>query len=280
LLDDNAGGSMSSRPIGVFDSGVGGLTVFRALERALPGESMIYLGDTARVPYGPKSGETVVRYALEAARFLRRHEIKMLVVACNSASSVAMDALAAEHDLPMLGVIGPGARRAVEHSRSGRIGVIGTRGTIASQAYVEAIRELSPEAHVVSTACPLFVPLAEEGWTDNDVARQVAGTYLGPMLHANVDTLVLGCTHYPLLWDVIAEVMGPDVELIDSAEAVASEVGERLQAGGDGAPSTDHHFFVTDAPEPFRAVAERFLGRPLDRLELAKIEGEDDHGKA
>ena len=271
---------MSVRPIGVFDSGVGGLTVFKALERALPGEALVYLGDTARVPYGSKSAETVVRYALEAARFLRRHEIKLLVVACNSASSVAMEALAAEHEMPLLGVIRPGARRAVEHSRSGRIGVIGTRGTIASEAYIDAIRELSPEAEVVSRACPLFVPLAEEGWTDNDVARQIAEIYLVPLREAGVDTLVLGCTHYPLLHDVIARVMGPSVKLVDSAEAVAAEVGERLKREGGELSEGERHFFVTDAPGPFREVAERFLGRPLGRLERARIEREESDGQA
>jgi len=268
------------RPIGVFDSGVGGLTVFQALERALPGESLVYLGDTARVPYGGRSAETVVRYAIEAARFLRRHEVKMLVVACNTASAVSLDAVARESDVPTLGVILPGARRAAERSGSGRIGVIGTRATIASEAYPHAIRALRPEARVTSRACPLFVPLAEEGWTANEVARQVAEEYLRPFREESVDTLVLGCTHYPLLREVIGETMAPGVALVDSAESVAAEVGDWLSRhAGLAAPpgsggAEGHHFFVTDAPAPFVAVAERFLGRPIPRLERARIEGE------
>ena len=268
---------MNPRPIGVFDSGVGGLTVFKALERALPRESMVYLGDTARVPYGPKSAETVVRYSLEASRFLEQHDVKLLVVACNSASSVAMEALRHENRVPALGVIGPGARRAVRQTRSGRIGVIGTRGTIGSGAYQAAIHDLSPDVEVVCQPCPLFVPLAEEGWTDNEVAEQVAKTYLGPMREADIDTLVLGCTHYPLLREVIGKVMGESVQLVDSAEAVSEEVRERLAieselAASDGPHEVDYHYYVTDAPGPFQEVAERFLGRPIGRLERTRIE--------
>ena len=271
---------MDPRPIGVFDSGVGGLTVFHALESALPDEALVYLGDTARVPYGSKSAETVVRYSVEAAHFLKRHDVKMLVVACNTASSVALGAVEQVAGVPVLGVILPGARRAAEQTRGGRIGVIGTRATIGSEAYPRAIRALRPEAHVLSRPCPLFVPLAEEGWTDNDVARQVAEAYLAPLREDEVDTLVLGCTHYPLLRDVIGGVMGPRVQLVDSAESVAADVVAWLvahptlaaPAGRDR--STADHFFVTDVPTPFAAVAERFLGRPIQRLERAKIEGE------
>lgn len=262
-------------PIGVFDSGVGGLTVFKALESALPEESLVYLGDTARVPYGPKSAATVVRYSLEAARFLMGHEIKLLVIACNSASSVALEALAAEHDVPLLGVIEPGARRAVEQSVSGKIGVVGTRATIGSGAYQRAIHALRPDAEVLCRACPLFVPLAEEGWTDNEIAFKVAESYLTPFRQAGVDTLVLGCTHYPLLHDVIGQVMGPDVQLVDSAASVTAEVRARLDRGpGIAAPpgsEPDYRFYVTDDPEPFQAVAERFLGRPVRSLERVVI---------
>ncbi len=262
---------MNPRPIGVFDSGVGGLTVFHAMEQALPGESLVYLGDTARVPYGTKSAETVVRYGIEAARFLRKHDVKLLVVACNTASAVALGPLAEEAQVPVLGVILPGARRAVELSRSGKIGVIGTRATIHSGAYETEIHALQRNAEVVSRACPLFVPLAEEGWTDNAIARQIAERYLEPFRKAEVDTLVLGCTHYPLLRKIIGEVMGPEVTLVDSAESVAGEVRHRLDEAPDQATSTaaEHHFFVTDAPEPFQKVAERFLGRPIERLERA-----------
>ena len=285
-----------SRPIGVFDSGVGGLTVFKALERALDGRPLIYLGDTARVPYGTRSNETVVRYALEAARFLSRHGVEMMVVACNTASSVAIDELREITNVPVHGVIGPGARRAAELSRTGRIGVIGTRATVESGAYSHAIRELRADAQVISRACPLFVPLAEEGWTENEVVRRVAETYLADLERADVDTLVLGCTHYPLLRGVIGSVMGDGVRVVDSAESVAAEIRGRLPGkgseskGGDAGseardrdepkdagkstPGAHHRFFVTDAPGPFRAVAERFLGRPIPQLERARIDGE------
>jgi glutamate racemase len=263
-----------SGAIGVFDSGVGGLTVFRALERALPGRPLIYLGDTARVPYGTRSPETVVRYSLEAARFMQQQGVGMLVVACNTASSVAIRPVADEAGLPVLGVILPGADRAVELTGKKRIGVIGTRATIGSGAYERAIRSRLPGAEVISRACPLFVPLAEEGWTENDVALQVAETYLAPLRAAEIDTLVLGCTHYPLLSDVIAEVMGDGVRLVDSAETIAARVRDELAPtpSDDDAGETEHHFYVTDAPEPFQAVAERFLGRPIRRLERAAID--------
>lgn len=273
------------RPIGVFDSGVGGLTVFHALEQALPAESMIYLGDTARVPYGTKSAETVIRYTLEAARFMLRQQVKMVVVACNTASSVAIEAMAKETKLPVVGVIEPGARRAVERSMTGRIGVIGTRATVASGAYKRAIQQRRPGAEVLSQACPLFVPLAEEGWTDGDITRRVAESYLVPFKRAEVDALVLGCTHYPLLRGVIGEVMGPDVVLVDSAESVAQEVGRKLQdepalAGpNDDAGRGEHHFYVTDAPEPFQIVAERFLGRPIRCLEWASLDKTSERGE-
>jgi len=263
-------------PIGIFDSGVGGLTVFQAVERALPDEALIYLGDTARVPYGIKSGETVLRYSLEAAGFMSARGIKMLIVACNTASSVAIEALERQTQLPVLGVIEPGARRAVELSVSGRIGVIGTRATIASEAYTRAIHAARPEAHVTARACPLFVPLAEEGWTHDEIARQVAARYLDEFKQEQVDVLVLGCTHYPLLRDVIGEAMGPDVTLVDSAETVAAEARAMLQAGAGMAETSEgppeHHFFVTDVVAPFKAVAERFLGHSIPRLERTRIE--------
>jgi glutamate racemase len=274
-----------SRPIGVFDSGVGGLTVFQALEQALPAEAMVYLGDTARVPYGTKSAETVIRYTLEAARFMLRQQVKMVVVACNTASSVAIEAMEKETRLPVVGVIAPGARRAVERSMTGRIGVIGTRATVASGAYKRAIQDLRPDTEVLSQACPLFVPLAEEGWTDGDITRRVAESYLEPFRRAEVDALVLGCTHYPLLRGVIGQVMGPDVVLVDSAESVAQEVGRKLLdepalAGPRDAPGrVEHHFYVTDAPEPFQVVAERFLGRPIRCLEWASLDKKSERGE-
>jgi glutamate racemase len=267
------------RPIGVFDSGVGGLTVFKTLEAALPGESFLYVGDTARVPYGTKSPETVMRYGLDAARFLRKHDVKTIVVACNTVSSVALDAVAEEARVPVMGVIIPGAKRAVKISKSGRIGVIGTRATVDSEAYPRAILALRPGAEVFSRACPMFVPLAEEGWTDDDIALAVARRYLETLQDSGIDTLVLGCTHYPMLARVIGTVMGPGVALVDSADSVAAEVKEWLAndevlaapARGDRPAS---RFYVTDAPAPFERVAERILGHPVGLIGRAWLEGE------
>lgn len=271
------------RPIGVFDSGVGGLTVLRALEQALPRERFVYLGDTARVPYGTRSAETVQRYSLEAMRFLERHAVKLVVVACNSASSVALETVVDATAVPVLGVIRPGARRAVEVSAGGRIGVIGTRATIGSGAYTAAIRALRPDAEVRSQPCPLFVPLAEEGWIEGDVAHAVATRYLAPLAEAGIDTLVLGCTHYPLLLHTIADVMGLGVALVDAADAVALEARELLAdagalaspGGGDSGAGEDvkrHRYYVTDSPGPFLIIAERFLGRAVPRVEQVALD--------
>jgi glutamate racemase len=256
--------------IGIFDSGVGGLTVQRAVMEALPALDTVYLGDTARVPYGTKSAEVVTQYSLRNARFLIRQEIEMLVVACNTASAVALPALRAELPIPVLGVVEPGARAAARESRSGRIGVIGTQGTVASGAYQAAILAARPGAEVVARPCPLFVPLAEEGWTDpaDEVLRVVARRYLSPLLEARIDTLVLGCTHYPLLKAAIAGAL-PGVRLVDSAEAIAAEVRERL--GAVPGPAGRHRFFVTDTPERFLAVAGRFLGRPVPGAEHVDV---------
>jgi len=263
--------------IGVFDSGIGGLTVLHALREALPaGGPFIYLGDTARVPYGTKSNDTVVRYAVEGARFLLRHDIRALVVACNTMSAVAVEALERVVEVPVIGVIAPGAEAAARATRSRRIGVIGTAATIKSGAYTTALESRIPGVRVVSRACPLFVPLAEEGWVDNDVARQVARIYLEDLGRDGIDTLVLGCTHYPLLRRVIGDAIGPDVTLVDSAVAAAHAVRARLIASGQlpaaGAkPGAGDHFFVTDSSERFREVGSRFLGRRIERLELADL---------
>jgi len=262
--------------IGVFDSGIGGLTVFRALRRELPpGERLIYLGDTARVPYGTKSEETVVRYALEGARFLQKRGIKALVIACNTMSAVALPALRKEIPLPVVGVIGPGAEAACRATRRRVIGVIGTAATIRSGAYASAIACHLPDARVIGRACPLFVPLAEEGWVDNDVARATAAAYLGDLKREGIDTLVLGCTHYPLLQGVIGATMGPDVTLVDSAGATAQVVRARLEERGllTGGPTgrDDDHFYVTDSSERFREVGSRFLDASLARLEQIDI---------
>jgi glutamate racemase len=256
--------------IGIFDSGVGGLTVQRAILEAVPEADTVYLGDTARVPYGTKSADTVTQYSLRNARVLARRGIDLLVVACNTASAVALPALRAELSVPVLGVVEPGARVAARASRSGRVGVIGTQGTVSSGAYQRAIARERPGAEVLARACPLFVPLAEEGWTDpeDEVVRGVARRYLAPFAEAGVDALVLGCTHYPLLEGAIGAAL-PGVALVDSARAIAAEVRAAMPAapGREGA----HAFLVTDAPEKFLAVAGRFLGRPVEAAEHVDV---------
>jgi glutamate racemase len=256
--------------IGIFDSGVGGLTVQKAIFERSPGLDTVYLGDTARVPYGSRSPAVVTQYSLRNARFLVARDVELLVVACNTVSAVALPALREALSIPVLGVVEPGARVAARASRTGRIGVIGTPSTVASGAYQRAIRAERPSAEVVARACPLFVPLAEEGWTDpeDEVVRGVARRYLAPLAEAAVDTLVLGCTHYPLLKAAIAAEL-PGVTLVDSAEAIAAEVAERVPAGEGGGGA--HRFFVTDTPGRFQDVAERFLGRPLPGAEQVDI---------
>jgi glutamate racemase len=268
-------GHVDPRPIGVFDSGVGGLTVLRALRARFPSEPMVYLGDTARVPYGTKSAEVVTRYSLRNAAFLVAQDVKLLVVACNTASSVALPALRASLGIPVLGVIEPGARAAARASRSGTVGVIGTPGTIASGAYQRALASERPGLRLHVEACPLFVPLAEEGWVQGDVPRLVAHAYLGPMRQAGIDTLVLGCTHYPLLREVLAEELGPDVTLVDSAEATADEVGQLLDRGVVGravAGPGALRVVVTDLPDRMPELSARFLGERLERAEHVDIE--------
>jgi glutamate racemase len=280
-------------PIGIFDSGVGGLTVYRALHEHLPNEHFVYLGDTARVPYGTKSLATVERYAVENAQFLAAHGIKMLVVACNTASALALPAIRKALNIDVVGVIGPGARAAVAVERAGRartqarIGVIATESTVQSGAYTQAIEKANPKAFVIERACPLFVPLAEEGWADAEVARTVAETYLKDF-RSSIDTLVLGCTHYPILKNVIQQTVGSQVELIDSGEATAREVKLLLRekALARSRPDTGalerqlcddlDHFYVTDAAERFGRVAERFLGSKPARLEAVEVWGHDE----
>ena len=256
-----------SAPLGVFDSGLGGLTVVRALARILPHERMVYFGDTARLPYGNKSKATVTRLSLEALRFLEHFGVKALVVACNSASALALEALQAEASVPVLGVVRAGAARAVQVTRNGKIGVIGTRATVGSGCYEAELKRLRPELEVVSVPCPLFVSLVEEGWIDHPVTGRVAEEYLFPLREAGVDSVILGCTHYPLLKAVIQAVMGPGVTLIDSGEAVAGEVAALLDRLDLRAPETPtpprHEFLVSDQPERFQSEGRRFLGETI-----------------
>jgi glutamate racemase len=252
--------------IGVFDSGVGGLTVLHEITELLPHEHLIYLGDTARFPYGSKSADTVRRYAIENSEFLAEKGIKMLVVACNSAAAVGLEALRERFDIPVIGVIEPGAQRAVKQTRNGKVGVIGTETTISSGLYTRALKSLRADLEIYTRACPLFVPLAEEGWVDNDVARSTAAMYLTSLKRSGIDTLVLGCTHYPLLAGVIAGVMGDKVTLVDSARTTADTVRDTLIRYGlarrSGAGSVS--FFVTDVPDRFVKVGGRFMGQKVD----------------
>lgn len=260
-----------ARPIAIFDSGIGGLTVLAALQRRLPGERFVYLGDTARLPYGTKSAETVVRYAVRAAGFLAGHDVKLLVVACNTVSASALPALEEAMDVPVIGVVAPGARTALAATR-GRVGVIGTESTVASGAYGRALHSLKPDVEVVARACPLFVPLAEEGWWDHPVTREVAALYLEPFTGGRVDTLILGCTHYPLLRPAIAATLGDGVRLVDSAEAVAAEV-EALVAHRDlaGKGGGGVRLLVTDAAARIDRIAGLILPGTAVHLELVDL---------
>jgi glutamate racemase len=264
----------STAPVGVFDSGIGGLTVVRELMRQLPDESIIYFGDTARVPYGPKSPDTVRRYSREISHFLLGEGVKAVVVACNTATAHALPTLRQELTVPVIGVVEPGARAAVAATRGGAVGVIGTLGTINSGAYERAIHALAPAARITARACPLFVPLVEEGWLDKQATRLVAQEYLTPLAEAHVDTLVLGCTHYPLLKPLLAEVLGNAVRLIDSAEETAAETARALAVAGIQAPSgarAVHRFVASDAPDQFLRLSQRFLGTAIDRVESTTL---------
>ena len=260
----------SGAPIGVFDSGLGGLTVAHAIMRQLPSESIVYFGDTARVPYGPKSPETVRRYSREITAFLLEQGVKAIVVACNTATAHALPVLRDELDVPVIGVVEPGARAAVRATRTGHIGVIGTAGTIRSQAYVRAIHAEAPEAQVTALACPLFVPLVEEGWTNHEAAHLIAEEYLRPLVEDQIDTLVLGCTHYPLLKPLIGEIIGRSVRLIDSAEETAIDTRRMLDANGlaasVGEPS--YRFVASDDPQQFLTLGRRFFGGAIERVEV------------
>lgn len=257
------------KPIGVFDSGIGGLTVVKRLMSVLPKESIVYFGDTARVPYGSKSNETVIEYSIQNTKFLLQKGVKAVVVACNTASSIALDELKNNFDVPVIGMIMPGAQMAVENTQNKKIGVIGTRATISNRAYSKVIKEIDPEIEVFEKACPLFVPLAEEGWTHHKATYEIAEEYLKELRDKEVDTLVLGCTHYPILADVIQEVIGKDVKLIDSGIASSEVVRSELRRIGletNSAVPGNASFYVSDIPTTFKQVAELFLGKEINEV--------------
>jgi len=264
---------MNKAPLGVFDSGIGGLTVARALFERLPNESIIYFGDTARVPYGPKSPDTVRRYSAEILAYLLKRGVKAVVIACNTSTAHALGYLKERSPVPVVGVIEPGARAAVAATKTGTIGVIGTAGTIASGAYERAITALRPDVRVYSRPCPLFVPLVEEGWFDHPAAELIAREYLEPLKRAQVDVLVLGCTHYPLLKKLLSRVMGPDVKLVDSAEETAKVVSDELERQGllANGGAHEHRFVVSDDEPHFRKVGALFLGEKLKQVEVAPL---------
>lgn len=281
--------NLKQQPIGIFDSGVGGLTVYRALHERLPNERFVYLGDTARVPYGTKSLATVERYAIENSLFLAARGIKILVVACNTASALALPKIRAQIGIDVVGVIGPGARKAVAITGdNAKIGVIATEATVQSGAYSEAIRRANERAEIIETACPLFVSLAEENWTNEPETLSIARKYLRKIVEKKVDALVLGCTHYPILRGVIQEIVGSNVMLVDSGAATAEEVEtllneKNLKNDRASERKTERHlcddldhFFVTDAADRFARVAERFLGAKPAKLEAIEVFGADE----
>ena len=261
--------------IGVFDSGIGGLTVVKKIMSMLPNENIIYFGDTARVPYGSKSNSTIIEYANQDAKFLYNKNVKLIIVACNTASSVALDNLRKQFDIPIIGMIEPGSKYALSKTKNGRVGVVGTHSTINNEAYSKKLKQLNSEIEVFEEACPLFVPLAEEGWTDHKATELIAEEYLGKLLKKEIDTLVLGCTHYPVLIEVIQKIMGSEVTLIDSGTAAALEVETYLngiELRNDSNQIGKHQYYVSDLPAKFKTIAERFLGTELDHIEKIDID--------
>ncbi len=264
-----------TNPIGVFDSGIGGLTVVKQLDQFLPNENLIYFGDTARVPYGNKSNETVIEYSKQDAKFLVNKNVKMIIVACNTASSVALSALSNAFDIPIVGMIEPGAKYAIENTKNGKIGVIGTYATINNKAYSNQLLKLDNKLEVVEKACPLFVPLAEEGMIDHPATKLIAEEYLLELKNNEIDTLILGCTHYPILSKIIQEVMGDEVTLIDSGTAASTVVENYLL--GRGLRNESHQigkreFYVSDLPTKFKTIADTFLGRHVEHLTKVDLE--------
>jgi glutamate racemase len=270
MIDANA-------PVGVFDSGVGGLTVAREIMRNLPSEKIVYFGDTARVPYGSKSKDTIIRFSRQIIHFLQEQEVKAIVIACNTASAFALDAVKGDVDIPVIGVIEAGARIAAQETRNKRVGVIGTEGTIGSRIHASFLQELDPEISVIGKACPLFVPLAEEGWYHDSVTREVAERYLKELKEEDVDTLILGCTHYPLLRSVIREVMGDGVRLVNPAYETAIELGKVLKENGllstgIGQEEFPYRFYVSDLADKFKSIANSILPYDVEMTQKIDIE--------
>lgn len=268
---------LQKRPIGVFDSGLGGLTVVNQLMKHLPGESIIYFGDTARVPYGSKSTLTIQKFSQQIAGFLQNQGVKLIVVACNTASSVALDQVKESSSVPVIDVIEPGARAALRKSVSRRIGIIGTTATISAGKYETILKTLETNVSVFSQACPLFVPLVEEGWIESPVTEQVARIYLNPLMQNRIDSLILGCTHYPIIKDTIKKIVDGNVQIIDSAIETAVKVRETLESHhllNDAKTDPEHLFYVSDFPRKFEEIARRLLGQPLMNVHRIAL---DDH---
>jgi len=264
---------MNNKAIGVFDSGIGGLTVYKAIKEKMPNEKVVYLGDTARLPYGSKSKKTIIKYSIQNAEFLIEQDVKIIVIACNSSSSYAVETLQTQFDIPVVGVIEPGAEAAIKYSKK-KIGVIGTTATICSGAYKTTILDKSDKFDIISKDCPLFVPLVEEGWINHPVTRLVIKEYLDPLVKQNIETLVLGCTHYPVLKEVIKEVIGDEIKLVDSAETTAQRVYNIFESLGwlsGNKEKVIDEFFVTDFPDRFKRVGEIFLKKKIEQVKIADI---------
>ena len=262
-------------PIGIFDSGIGGLTVVKRIISMFPNENIVYFGDTARVPYGTKSNSTVIEYAIQDTRFLINKNVKLIIVACNTASSVALQQLKTNFNIPVIGMINPGAKLALKKTKNKRIGVIGTNATINNKAYSNELKKLDNSLSVFEKACPLFVPLAEEGWLNHKATKLIAEEYLSELIEKEIDTLILGCTHYPLLAEIIQEVVGNNVTLIDSGYAASLEVENYLEGRGirnDSNQYGAHHYYVSDLPNRFKPMAERFLGNTVNRIEKVDVD--------
>lgn len=267
--------NLRARPIGIFDSGIGGLTVLKEISRILPNENIIYFGDTARVPYGTKSKETIIKFSVEDADLLMDLDVKMIVAACNTVSSLSLDILKKRYDIPLVGVIEPGARKAAEITDKMKVGVIGTKATVASGIYEKKIKSINPCISVVSASCPLFVPLVEEGRLTGAITKQIVREYLAPLKKSNIDVLILGCTHYPLLKPVIQEAAGVSVSLVDSAKETAKEVQRAIDENEIGNPvkkKPAYRFYVSDEPLLFKKIGEKFLGRSIESIEKVEIE--------